>query len=1369
MRRSQNGKGRNTSTRRAFKRASLIFALSLVALLGLATAFIFSSSVEASGARIARSEMREFHVRSASPAAEASASARMASPSAMPSGVTITVDRTDDTAAASACTASANDCSLRGAVAFANANIGTTINIPAGTYRLTIAGTGEGFSGNNSIGDLDIRGNNTTIVGAGAGSTIIQQTTANDRVLEVNPDLNTNFITSISGVTISGGKETTAVGGGGIVSGSQGNSLTIASCAFTGNSATGTGSAGGGAISHLGGNLTVTNSTFDGNSTSTSGGAISYSAGDPFPRTASTGTLTISGSTFKNNTASSTAGGGGALDVFNFNLSQGSYQVSSSSFSSNHAPNGSGGAIINESGPLTVTTSSIYGNNAKNAGGAIFAGANTTITYSRLVGNTVTNPSGGSELFRSGGTLTANDNWWGANTGPAAGDTAGANVIVTWLQLRNTPSSNQVCSGQSVTLTADIKGRSSGAALTTELNGLPNFPEPASTIFSNAVNGTISGASTQFVNGSAAATFTTTGSSTASADATADNQTVTANVTIDQNATSDPADQTVCPGATANFSTTATGSGPISFVWKKGATTLNNGDLGGRVTITTSGATSSLSISGAQTSDAGTYTVEATGACNTAAQSATLTVNQNTSATALSDQTVCQGANASFSTTASGTGPFSYQWKLDGSDISGATASSVSIPTGSLSTGSHTVSVDVTGACNTVTQSATLTVNANTSATTPADQTVCQGATASFSTTASGTGPFTYQWQLDGNDIAGATNSSVSIPTSSVSVGSHTVSVVVSGACGSVTTRATLNVQENTSATTPGNQTVCQGASASFSTTASGTGPFTYQWKLDGTDISGATGSSVSIATGSLSVGSHTVDVVVGGTCGTVTKSATLTVNENTSATTPGDQTVCQGAAANFSTTASGTGPFSYQWRLDGSDISGATASSVSISTGSLATGSHTVAVVVSGACGTVTKSATLTVNENTSATTPGNQTVCQGGSASFSTTASGTGPFSYQWKLDGSDIAGATGSSVSIPTSSLSGGNHTVDVVVSGACGSVTKSATLTVNTTPVVTLNPADQNVTSGNATFTAAASGTPAPTVQWQESTDNGATFTDIPGATSTTLTVPADSAHNGRKYRAVFTNSCGTATTTAATLTTCIAPAVTSNPVSVADACVGSLVTFTASASGVPAPTVQWQVSTDGGASFTNISGATSNTLTVTASVSVRNNQYRAVFTNACGTATTTAATLGVDSVAPVINVNSQPVSLWPPNHKYRTFNVTDFVTGVSDNCGGLGVGSVVISQVTSDEVEDNPNGGDGTTLNDIVIAADCKSVQLRAERDGNLNGRVYTITFKVVDSAGNVGTATVKVYVPKSQNGAAAVDDGPHYGVTSGCP
>jgi hypothetical protein len=144
---------------------------------------------------------------------------------------------------------------------------------------------------------------------------------------------------------------------------------------------------------------------------------------------------------------------------------------------------------------------------------------------------------------------------------------------------------------------------------------------------------------------------------------------------------------------------------------------------------------------------------------------------------------------------------------------------------------------------------------------------------------------------------------------------------------------------------------------------------------------------------------------------------------------------------------------------------------------------------------------------------------------------------------------------------------------------------------------------------------------------------------------------------------------------------------------------------------------------------------------------------------------------VNNGTPVITLSSTSATMWPPNHQYQTFNVTDFVASASSSCdASVDINDVVIQKVSSDEPEDSLTGGDGTTLNDIVIAANCKSVQLRRERDGLLNGRVYTITFKVSDSFGNSTTATVKVKVPITNNGTA-VDNGAAagYTVNSLCP
>ncbi|MBK8946419.1 MAG: T9SS type A sorting domain-containing protein [Ignavibacteriae bacterium] len=126
----------------------------------------------------------------------------------------------------------------------------------------------------------------------------------------------------------------------------------------------------------------------------------------------------------------------------------------------------------------------------------------------------------------------------------------------------------------------------------------------------------------------------------------------------------------------------------------------------------------------------------------------------------------------------------------------------------------------------------------------------------------------------------------------------------------------------------------------------------------------------------------------------------------------------------------------------------------------------------------------------------------------------------------------------------------------------------------------------------------------------------------------------------------------------------------------------------------------------------------------------------------------------DTTTPVLTLKA-PIKIWPVNHKYVNINITDMVNGITDGCSGnLQVNDLRILQVTSDELEDDPSGGDGNTLNDIVINEGCKSVGLRAERLGNADGRVYTVIIGGKDLNGNVGTAEFEVQVPHSKNGTA---------------
>ncbi len=162
--------------------------------------------------------------------------------------------------------------------------------------------------------------------------------------------------------------------------------------------------------------------------------------------------------------------------------------------------------------------------------------------------------------------------------------------------------------------------------------------------------------------------------------------------------------------------------------------------------------------------------------------------------------------------------------------------------------------------------------------------------------------------------------------------------------------------------------------------------------------------------------------------------------------------------------------------------------------------------------------------------TQPQGQTTTAGSSVTFFVVASGAQPLSYQWRLNGADIPGATSSSYAIANvQTTDSGDYTVRV--SNSLGTVySVAATLTVQYAPVITTEPPSQTVNIGsNVTFTVVATGNPAPTYQWKL---NGA---NISGATSSTYTrnnvQPADAG----SYAVVVNNSAGSATSRTAALT------------------------------------------------------------------------------------------------------------------------------------------------------------------------------------------------------------------------------------------
>lgn len=142
---------------------------------------------------------------------------------------------------------------------------------------------------------------------------------------------------------------------------------------------------------------------------------------------------------------------------------------------------------------------------------------------------------------------------------------------------------------------------------------------------------------------------------------------------------------------------------------------------------------------------------------------------------------------------------------------------------------------------------------------------------------------------------------------------------------------------------------------------------------------------------------------------------------------------------------------------------------------------------------------------------------------------------------------------------------------------------------------------------------------------------------------------------------------------------------------------------------------------------------------------------------------------VDETAPELTISGTPIDPWPANHTYTTVTTADVIAAISDGCDDdLALTDVIITSVSSDEPEDASGGGDGNTLNDIVISSDCKSVDLRVERSGSGNGRVYRIHCAVTDACGNTGTASFPVSVRRNNGGSAAVEDAASYSVDGTC-
>ena len=289
--------------------------------------------------------------------------------------------------------------------------------------------------------------------------------------------------------------------------------------------------------------------------------------------------------------------------------------------------------------------------------------------------------------------------------------------------------------------------------------------------------------------------------------------------------------------------------------------------------------------------------------------------------------------------------------------------------------------------------------------------------------------------------------------------------------------------------------------------------------------------------------------------------------------------------------------------------------------------------------------------------TQPDSQSVATGETATFSVTATGS-TLSYQWKKNGTTIAGATSSTYTTPITSSADSGTKYSVSVSNTAGAVTSNtATLAVldkAVAPAITTQPADQTAITGQtATFSVSATGTSLK-YQWKKADK------DIPGATLRTYTTPATSSdYSGARYSVSVSNSLSTVTSNTVTLTvsdTAVAPSISSQPTaqSVNE---GQTATFSVTATGTAPLIYQWQKDS------TDISGATSSTYTTPATSSTDNGaQYSVVVFNGAGTVISSKATLTVTATVEKPAITTQPAAQTVTAGQSATFSVT--ATGTS---------------------------------------------------------------------------------------------------------
>ena len=608
------------------------------------------------------------------------------------------------------------------------------------------------------------------------------------------------------------------------------------------------------------------------------------------------------------------------------------------------------------------------------------------------------------------------------------------------------------------------------------------------------------------------------------------NATGTIIVVATNTAAAPSASPTICvntqlsPNITIN-TTGATGIGT--------ATGLPNG-------ITASWNNNQITISGTPTAS-GTfnYSIPLTGGCGTVNATGTITVVASNTAAAPAPRTTCVNVALSPNITiatggATGIGTatglpngLTATWSNNTITISGT-------PT---ATGTFSYSIPLTGGCGTVSATGSITVNAtNTAAAPSANPSICINApmspTVTIATTgATGIGTAT---GLPNGLTATWSNNTITISGTPTAAGTFNYTIPLSGGCGTVNATGTITVLINTVSNASANPSLCVNTALTQNitfTTTGATGIGTATGLPNGVSASW-NNNTITISGTPTAAGTFNYTIPLTGGCGTVNATGTITVVASNTAAAPAPRTTCVNVALspNITITTAGATGIGTPTGLPAGLNAAWNNNTITISGTPTATGTFSYSIPLTGGCGTVSATGSITVNPvNTAAAPSANPSVCINAPMSPTVTIATTGAtgIGTPTGLPTGVTATWNNNTITIGGTPTVAGTFNYSIPLTGGCGTVSATGTITVlintvtnaSATPSLcvntTLSP-DVTFTTTGATGIGMPTGLPAGmSANWN---NNTITISGTPTATGTF------------NYSIPLTGGCGTVNAT-----------------------------------------------------------------------------------------------------------------------------------------------------------------------------------------------------------------------------------------------